>query len=645
MQNKPLQTILFSSVGVAAMAGILIAFNFIAGTAKQRVDLTKEKAYTLSAGTKAILKKLDTPVKIRFYCTQSENSTPETIYLKGYAKRVEDLLSEYKQNSGGKITIEKYDPQPDSDAEDSARLDGVEGQPLSNGERFYLGLCVSMLEEKQAIPFLAPSRERLLEYDLSRAISRVETPQKPVVGVMSVLPVFGTPANPMMAQMGRGGGGQEPWVLINELKNDFTVERVAMDVDKIPDNINVLLIIHPREITDKAQYAVDQFVMRGGKLIAFVDPLPLIDAKEQNQMLGSIPNAGSSLPKLFTAWGLNFDTSKVVADMNYKMQVGGRNGQPQEAPAFLSVTTDGINLDDIVTSEIDNIWLPFAGAFTGTPATGLKETVLIKSTKNSQLVDGFMANLGGENIIKEFKSSGTEFAMAIRLTGKFKTAFPAGKPEDKKPDEPKEGDKKPEDKKPEEKKPDNSLKETAQENSVILVGDADMLYDHFALRQMQSPFGTISQPMNANLSFAQNAIEQMSGDNNLIGVRSRATQNRPFTLVKKMQAEAEDRYRSKIKELEDSLADTQRQLNDLQQKKEKGQRFILSPEQQKALEEFRKKEAEVKIKLKDERKQLRQDIVSLETRLKWMNIAAVPLLVSASGLTLAFYKRKRTAAK
>ena len=380
-------------------------------------------------------------------------------------------------------------------------------------------MAVSKLDEKQAIPFLAPNRERLLEYDLSRAISRAVTPDKPVVGIMTPLPVFGMPANPMMMRMGQQG--QEPWVLVNELKNDFNARRVGMEVDKIDDDIKVLLLIHPREISDKAQYAVDQFIMRGGKLLAFLDPLPLVDAREQNQMLGSIPNSGSSMEKLLKTWGISFDTTKVVADLNFKMKVGGRNNQPQDAPAFLSVTTEGINNDDIVTSQIDNIWLPFSGAFSGTPVQGLKETVLLKSTTQSQLVDGFMANLSGENIIKEFKPSGTAYALAIRLTGKFKTAFPNGKPEEKKDEDKKEGDKK--DEKAAEKKPDDSLKETKQDNVVILVGDADMLYDHFALRQMQSPFGALSMAMNGNLNFAQNAIEQLAGDNNLIGVRSRAT--------------------------------------------------------------------------------------------------------------------------
>src|ERR1043166_9726741 len=335
MKKKSVETLIYSSVGVVAVAFILIAFNVIASAVKTRVDLTKEKAYTLSAGTKTILAKLDTPVKVRFYCTQTENSTPDTVYLKGYAKRVEDLLGEYKQASHGKLTIEKYDPQPDSHAEDSARLDGIEGQTLRNGDRFYMGLAISLLDEKQAIPFLDPNRERLLEYDLSRAISRVITPEKPVVGIMSALPVFGMPSNPMMMRMGQQG--QQPWVIVNELKNDFTVKRVAMDVDKIDDEVKVLMVIHPREISEKGKFAIDQFVLRGGKLIAFLDPLPMVDSREQNEMLGSIPNSGSSLDKLLKAWGLSFDTAKVVADMNFKMQLGGRNGQPQDAPAVLGL--------------------------------------------------------------------------------------------------------------------------------------------------------------------------------------------------------------------------------------------------------------------------------------------------------------------
>jgi len=405
------------------------------------------------------------------------------------------------------------------------------------------------------------------------------------------------------------------------------------------------VVIHPRDISDKTLYAIDQFILRGGKMVAFLDPMPwLIDTKEQNQMFGNIPNSGSSMEKLLKAWGLAMDTSKVVADMNFKMPIGGRNGQPQEAPAVLRLTPEGINKDDIVTSQIDDIWMPYAGAITGTPIAGLKETVLLKSTTESQLVDGFMANLSGQNVIKEFKPSGTSYALAVRLTGRFKTAFPEGKPEEKKPDEKKEGEKKEE--KPAEKKPDDSLKESKQDTTVILVADADMLSDNVSVRQIPTPFGNFSQAMNGNLNFAQNAVEQLTGDNNLIGVRSRATQNRPFTKIHQMENEANKKFQSEIRRLEESRAEAQRKINELQQqKKDKDQRFILSPEQTAELAKLRKEEAEAGKRLKQVQKDLRKEIVSLQNRYKWNNILDVPLAVAASGIIIAVAKRKKTSAK
>ncbi len=638
MQKKSLQTILYSTAGVVVMLVILIAFNFIAGAARQRLDLTQEKAYTLSAGTKAILKKLDTPVTIRFYCTQSESATPETVYLKGYARKVEDLLTEYRQVAGGKLKIEKYDPQPDSDAEDSARLDGLEPQALPGAERYYLGLAVKCADEVQAIPFLAPNRERLLEYDLARAIVRAANPEKVTIGLMSPLPVFGMPSNPMMQQMGQQGSPS--WAIVNELKNDFNVERVGMDVEKIDDHIKLLLVIAPKDITDKAQYAIDQFIMRGGKLVAFLDAQCVADNRQQNQMM-NMGGGGSSLDKLLKAWGIQFDTSKVVADLKFKMQLRGRNGEPQEAPAWLGLTADGIDKDDVATSQIDNIWLPLSGAFTGTPVAGLKQTVLLHSSKDSQLVDAMLANLSGESIMKEFKPSGVSYNLAVRLTGKFKTAFPDGAPPDKKD----EGEKKDEPK-PDAAKPGESLKESKGDTTVVLFGDADLLYDAFTMRRIDSPFGALQMAMNANLNLAQNIVEQMTGDNNLIAVRSRATLNRPFIRVKEMEAAANVKFQSEIKRLEDSAAEAQRKVNEMQsQKKDKDQRFILSPEQRVELEKLRKEEADTRKRLKQVQKDLRKEVVSLQTRLKWVNILAVPLAVTATGIVIAMVNRRRTSAK
>jgi len=638
-----LETFLYSAVGVAAMFIIVAAVYLICGVVRARVDLTQEKLYTLSAGTKKILAKLDTPVEIRFYASQHVKEMP--VLLKTYAQRVEDFLNEYRKAAPGKIIIKKLDPEPDSDAEESATFDGVQGQLVSLGEKVYLGLAISQLDAKVAIPFLSPERERLLEYDLTRAISAVTTTTKPVIGVMSPLPVFGQPSNPFMARMGQSG--QEPWIFVSELKRDFDVRQVEMTAAEIPGEINVLLVVHPKEITEAAQYAIDQFVLRGGKLIAFVDPFMIVDqSAQQNPMMPNMP-APSSLDKLFKAWGIQFENTKVIADMNFAKEISLQRGAPpQLQPCFLFLDTKGINTDDPLTSQIDSLWMPFAGVFKGTPAEGLTETVLLKTSTQSQPVDGFMAQLSGANVVKDFQASGTSLPLAVRLKGKFKTAFPEGKPKaaaDEKKEEKKD------EKKEEKPAADNSLKESKGENMVLLVGDADMLFDQFLVR-IQEVFGQriLIPQRNSNLSLVQNMVEQMAGDSNLIAIRSRATMSRPFTVVQEMQAKAEQGYQSKIKELEKSLSDTQSRLTELQRQRgneETGQKFILSAEQQNEIKNFQKKEAEVKRELKDVRKNLRRDIDSLETRLKWANIGAMPLLVTLSGIALALFKRKRTAAK
>ena len=625
MKKKTLQTGIFSVIGVAAMLLILVAINFIAGRVKQRVDLTAEHAYTLSAGTKAILARLDTPVQIRFYASQSAEGMP--VFLKTYAQQVDDLLGEYRQNSRGLIQVQKLDPEPDSDAEDSAKLEGVEPQLLSNGERVYLGLSVSLLDQKEAIPFLSPERERLLEYDISRAIARVMTPDKSVIGVLSPLPVMGTGAMMPMQQQ-----GEPAWVLIEELKRDFDVREIEPNATTIPNDIKVLLVIHPKGITEATQFALDQFVLRGGKLIAFLDPMAALDPQTASAGFGSPPSK-SGLDRLLKAWGVTFEDSKVLADLDFV----ARTDQGR-APAVLALNEKAVNKDDIATADAGNLFVVFGGVFGGTPAQGLKETVLLHSSKDSELVDPMMARMSGEEIAKSFKPSGIEYPLAIRLSGKFKTAFPAGKP---KPPEAEPNEKK-EDASP----PETTLKESKHETTIVLVGDSDMIQDRVAVRQVGNPFGQrLFMPANGNLAFAENLIDQLTGDSNLIAVRSRASRERPFTVVKKMQADAEASYRSKIKELEDGLADAQRKIGQLQSGKQEGQRFILSPQQQEELANFRKKEAEAKTQLKEVRKKLRADIDSLENRIKWLDIAGMPALVALTGLAFAIVKRRRSAAR
>lgn len=252
MNKKHLEHLMYSAVGVIALFLILVAVNYITSPVNERIDLTQGHVYTLSPGTRTVLSKLDTPVHIRYYVTQGEAGMP--VQLKTYAQRVEDLLSEFRRASGGKVVIEKFNPLPDSEAEDSATLDGIEGQLLNTGEKFYFGLAVSQLDQKATVPVLTPDREQLLEYDITRAIARVSTAEKPVIGVMSALSVFGQGLGPRLMQ--QGGGLREPWVLISELKNEFNVKEIDISSEKIPDDIKVLLVIHPRDISEVTQWAI-----------------------------------------------------------------------------------------------------------------------------------------------------------------------------------------------------------------------------------------------------------------------------------------------------------------------------------------------------------------------------------------------------
>jgi ABC-type uncharacterized transport system involved in gliding motility auxiliary subunit len=445
----------------------------------------------------------------------------------------------------------------------------------------------------------------------------------------------------MMMQM---GGGQDPWVFLTELRRDFNVRQVELTAEKIDDDLQVLLVVHPAGISEKTQFALDQFVLRGGKLVAFLDPMSVVDSRNamgMQNMLQRAAQGGSTLDKLVKAWGFEFDINKVLADKDYFTQVRrGQDGRPSPEPTWLSLTPVAINRDDVVTADIDSLLLPGTGIFTGSPASGLTQTALLKSSKNAMLVDKMMAQFGGGADIKDFKPEEKEFTLALRLTGKFKTAFPDGKPGDTAPSagEKKEGE-------AEAAKPE-ALKESTQDGVVVLVGDTDLLYDQFSV-QIQNFFGQkLIAPFNGNLSFAQNLVEQLMGDSDLIRVRSRGVQRREFVVVKNIQAQAEQRYRDTIKRLEDDVAETQRKLNDLLANRDpKNQRVILPPDIQQEIASLRAKEAKTNRELKEVRKQLRRDIDALETRLKWLNIAAMPALVAVAGISLAVIKRKKTAAK
>ena len=624
--HKKTESLLYSAGGLVAALIILVLLNLVLGAARGRIDLTQGKLYTLSEGTRAVLGKLESPVKIRLYFSQSDIPLP----VKAYGRRVEDLLAEFRQAGRGKVTVEKLDPQPDSDAEDSATLEGVEAQVTPSGDKFYLGASISYADQKLALPALAPDREPLLEYDQVRAIARAAATAKPVVGVMSALPVFGMPPSPMT-----GGQPMEPQVFIGELRRDYTVKRVGLDPEKIDDDIKVLLVIHPRGIGERAQYALDQFVLRGGKLIAFLDPSAYFDQLGQ---MGGMGGGGtpSSLDRLLKAWGLAFDSGKVVLDMRYLTGAGART-----LPTLLSLNDNAFDPHDIATARLGSLLMPFAGAFTGKPVEGLSETILMKSSAYSQLVDSFAATAQGEAAIRAFKPSGTEYPLAVRLTGKFKTAFPEGRPKtDDRGEKKAATGAKASDAKPE----GTQLKESAGENAVVLVGDSDFINDGAAV-QIQEIFGQrIVIPRNGNIAFAQALVDQFAGDPALIKLRGRASAARPFTVIRDMEAKAQQAYLGKIKELEDNLGQTQEKLNALQKGKGQGAGAILSAEQQTELENFRRKAAETRLALKEVRRELRADSEALQFWTKVLNIALMPLVVAIAGIGLAILRRRRTPA-
>lgn len=616
----------YSAGGIIALFLILVAANFIVSAFNARMDLTEGNVYTLSPGTKEILSRLEAPVRIRFYYTQGSNAVP--VGLKTYAQRVEDLLSEFEAAGDGKVIVERYNPEPDSDAEESAELDGVEGQMTNTGEKFYLGLAVSFLDKKAAIPVLSPDRERLLEYDITRAIAQVSASKKAVVGVMSALPVLGRSLDPTTKLQ-----PMEPWVIGSELKRLFDVRKVETDAKKIDDEISVLLVVHPRNVMEDTEYAIDQFVMRGGKLIVFADPYAYFDQQPDLQNPFGGNQAGqSALYNLFKAWGYELTLNQVVADLTYASGEG-----PRLLPTLLSLPTDALNQDDIVMSQVGTLLVPFAGAYKGKPAEGLTQTVLAHSSKNSMLVDLIIATLSGEPSTRGFQPSGEQYPLAIRLSGKFRTAFPNGAPEPMLP----------RGQKPPPKDPDApaQLRESAAENQVVLVSDVDMLTDGAAV-EVQEVFGQkLVVPRNGNLAFVQGLIEQFSGDQNLMRLRSRASFTRPLTVIRTIEAEAQQQYLGKIKELEDSLNQTQEKLQELQKgKPAAGTSTILTAEQQAEIDNFRKRTMETRAELKEVRKNLRVETDTLQFWTKVINIGLIPLLVALTGLALAFAKRRRAAA-
>ena len=606
---------------------IAVAVNVILNNVYFRADLTEEKLYTLSQGTKNILKKLPGPVSIKFFFSSSDTSVPAD--LKTFAAHVDDLLGEFEQAGNGKIVVEKFDPRPDSEEEDWARTYGIRGQSLGFMEpTIYLGIVVTMGETEAALPMLDPRYEDRLEYSLVHMIYRVSTPEKPVIGVMSSLPVMGL-ARPPYPMPGQRPQQTPPWIAFQQIQNDYDVRKIDMSAQEIDPDVNALILVHPKQLSNQTMYAIDQFVLRGGNLMVFVDPLCRTDGANQATPRMQFAQTSSDIKPLLSAWGVAYDSGKVVADLEAASRLFVGEGRIEENPTWLSLTTKHLNKSDMLTAHIESIMMPFAGSFTVMPSQDVTVTPLITCSQVSSLVDGMTAQFSIEGVRRDFKSGFKKQNLAIRLHGKLKTAFPHGKPEESPA--------------PGEEEPDSpktpSLAQSTDKSTVLLVADVDMIYDQFCVR-MNNMF-RIPEPMNDNLAFFVNSLEQMSGSTDLMGIRTRGKTSRPFDVVVERLRDARAKHQEEEKRLNGRLEEAQRRFNELQSQKDASQRFILTKEQQRQVKDAEDMVTETKKDLKLLRRKLREDIEDLGLKIKLANIVLMPVMVAFVWLGLGVYKRRK----
>ena len=644
MKKETKFSIFLNSVGGALVILLcVVVFNLISSQLKFKADLTEGNLYTLSDGSKKLLDELanerdgdseSSALEIRFYLTKGEKGVP--VFVNDHGKRIEDLLDQYKDYAGSNLELKKINPRRDTDEEELAVNDGI--QLLNNA--FYVGMAVSYLDTTEVVPFFDPSKSPTLEYDISRAIKNVLKlkEDRQTVGVMSSLNVWGgpDPSNPM-AMMNRGAPQQPAWYFIRQLQQDLNVERIEATATEIPEDVDVLMVIHPKNVSEDTEYALDQFVLSGRKLIVFVDPMALKDEGNNQNPQMRIPGMGgaSNLTRLFSKWGVTFEGTKVVADFNYRLTQRDPLSRGRIQPAYLALNKNALNSEEVVTRDLGTIRLPYVGSFdTSKLATGLKATELISSSEQAKLVDGMSSQFNGAKVMDSFltgsedgKPVGTKkYTLALKLSGKFTTAFPDGKPNSGETDN--------EDDKKEIEKESTQIKETDNENHVCLIGDTDLLSDeHFLVQQRF----IISE----NIAFIQNLVDHF-GDGTLINIRSR-NQNRPFTTIMDLERDAQSKFEGKLKKLEAEQQAILQEKTKMESTGEGSNQFTLSIDPE-ALKDIQKKELEKRKQIREIRKELRAEIDMIQLWIKLANIGIMPIIVIILGIIFFVSKRKKTAA-
>src|SRR3984893_2970194 len=646
---KSLRTGRIAVVAALLAAIVFVCVNIVSAQLLRnaRVDLTEQHLYSLSAGTRALLGELKEPVRFRMF--MSSGLTRQAPQLAAFAGRVRSLLDSYVAAANGNLILEIIDPRPFSEEEDRAVAFGIDGFQGTGGERLFFGLAATNSTTGRAtIGVFSPDREAFLEYDLTRLVSELGRRGKPVVALLDGLGLAGNPQMRIPEQQ----------VLV-QMKQFFDVQPISGDVEKLPDQTRVLMVVHPQELGERTLYAIDQWVMAGNATMIFVDPYA---ENQSGPRGGPPPNPTSTLEPLFAAWGGKFDTARAIGDPDYALQternVSGRPVASQNLP-WMALRGDALARDEAILAQLSAVVVTTAGAFV-TTKDGVTLRPLVRASAAAVTLDATLAgdrNGDPRRLLVGLTKAPKPPVLAARLTGTLDSAYPDGlKKEEKKPDEATADEKKPdeakpeaakadeakkdEDKKDETKPTDNALKKSAKPANVILVGDADMLMDRNWI-QTHSLFGQqVAQAFANNGDFVINAVEQMAGGSALSDLRGRGVSWRPFEMIQRMEAEADGRFRAKEQELTTQRKDTEQKLSQLPKAAE-GSNDVLTPEQTKTIEGFRTQLLAIRSQLRDVQFALRRDVDNLKNLVTALNVGVVPVTVGFIALAFGLRRPRR----
>ncbi|MDX1486947.1 MAG: Gldg family protein [Acidiferrobacterales bacterium] len=630
-----------TATGLVLAVVLLLAVNILSNAAftSMRADLTEGKLYTLTKGTRNMLAGLVEPVRLRLFL--SERLATRLPRINSYAKRVRELLAEYERAADGKLTVEVIDPEPFSPQEDRAVGYGLRGIPLDEESTFYFGLVATgSTDQEEMIPYLTIDREEFLEYDISRLIYQVANPKQKVVGLMSWLPLTG---NPRAAMMGRR---PQEWMVLEQVRQLFDVKTLEENISEIPADVDVLMVVHPTGLKDETLYAIDQFVLRGGRALIFADPHPEADQGPPTPMAETTrAGRGSELSKLFDVWGVELVPGKVVGDLQLATRVQFEHEGRLvmlDYPVWINLPPELYNRDDIVTASlIGPLRLGTPGQLLKKDGASTQFSPLLESTVNAALIGTEKLGIFSDpqDVARDYKPDGKRYVLAARLTGPVTSAFADGPPQAGESKTSTEDKKAAADEKATPKH--EHLAKSKQDINVIVVADTDLLQDTFWVQVQDFLGNRIAIPNAANGALVVNALDNLTGSNDLIGIRSRGRFTRPFTRVNALRQEAELRFRQKEQELISRLEETERKLAELERSKQESAAMVLSEAQQQEIASFRQEKVRIRNELRDVRHELRKNIETLEGWLKFINIGMMPILIGIGGVVVGSYQIRR----